>query len=378
MNSELGLRILADIMEWSIDTARREYAWLKMMARLKYDGYRDFHAGMRFIESLATWLQQFDLVDRQTAYDFVRRSLVYVGPAEIHHLVGQFFPTVLRPRLLRAVTEELGLRYHDALIDPRVQEGYRRALRRTLIMGLSDGARIDTIRHANAGVLSNEQVVHATQIDTPKWQDLLTKLREDQQDAVARFGSVYLVDDFAGTGSSFLRRDETGKGWTGKLRRFLASVERAVSEFQHDGVFLPDWELCVHYHIASAKAVANIKQQLSDAAGDQHAIWPRATRVSFGMVLPSDLPIDEDARCSDFVPLTRTYYDPGIRNEHTDVGGVDHLGLGYGESALPVVLEHNTPNNSVALLWAETKGNGDRSSRVTAMRPLFRRRERHT
>ena len=39
----------------------------------------------------------------------------------------------------------------------------------------------------------------------------------------------------------------------------------------------------------------------------------------------------------------------------------------------PLVLEHNTPNNSVALLWAETAG-GDTA---LAMRPLFRQRRRH-
>lgn len=42
------------------------------MARLKYDGYRDFQAGMRFIESLATWLRQFAPHERETAYAFVR------------------------------------------------------------------------------------------------------------------------------------------------------------------------------------------------------------------------------------------------------------------------------------------------------------------
>jgi hypothetical protein len=76
--------------------------------------------------------------------------------------------------------------------------------------------------------------------------------------------------------------------------------------------------------------------------------------------------------------LTQTYYDPSLRTKHTDVGGVTHLGLGYGGCALPLVLEHNTPNNAVALLWAETAG-GDRDGvAAPAMRPLFRRRQRHT
>ena len=72
MNQNLGLKILGRIMNWTDDRAREEFAWLKLMARLKYDGYRDFRAGMRFIESLATWLQQFKPHERETAYAFVR------------------------------------------------------------------------------------------------------------------------------------------------------------------------------------------------------------------------------------------------------------------------------------------------------------------
>ena len=54
MNQDLGLKVLGRIMQWDDDRARREFAWLRLMARLKYDGYRDFQAGMRFIESLVT------------------------------------------------------------------------------------------------------------------------------------------------------------------------------------------------------------------------------------------------------------------------------------------------------------------------------------
>jgi hypothetical protein len=94
----------------------------------------------------------------------------------------------------------------------------------------------------------------------------------------------------------------------------------------------------------------------------------------FGTILPPDLPINAvKGRHKEFIKLTQTYYDPKLRIKHTDVGGMTHLGLGYGGCALPLVLDHNTPNNSVALLWAETDG-GDRDGVVApAMRPPFRR-----
>ena len=59
MNQNLALKVLGRIMNWPDDRARDEFQWLRLMARLKYDGYHDFHAGMRFVESLVTWLQQF-------------------------------------------------------------------------------------------------------------------------------------------------------------------------------------------------------------------------------------------------------------------------------------------------------------------------------
>ena len=96
------------------------------------------------------------------------------------------------------------------------------------------------------------------------------------------------------------------------------------------------------------------------------------------MTLPHDLPINTNGERHDkFIELTEIYYDPVLRTKHTDVGGVTHLGLGYGGCALPLVLEHNTPNNSVALLWADTDGGIRNGVPVSAMRPLFRRRQRH-
>ena len=380
MNQDLGLRVLGQIMDWTDGRAREEFAWLKLMARLKYDGYRDFQAGMRFIESLATWLQQFKQHERETAYTFVRRTLVYIGPSEMQRLVEQFYPRTVRERLVRMVATECRIEPHRVLVDPNARAASARLRRQTLFMGLSDGARIDTIRHANSGLLGNEQFVQGTQVDTEKWRDLLKNLRKDLNDSNARFRIIYLVDDFAGTGTSFLRFEKETATWKGKLIRFKDSVESANGTLDGGKLFAEGWELCVHHYVASSHAAEAIQQRLDRVLDTDYFPddWARATYPSFGMVLPHDLPIDTVAgRHDEFRELTRTYYDPTLRTKHTDIGGVTHLGLGYGGCALPIVLEHNTPNNAVALLWAETDG-GDRDGvPAPAMRPLFRRRQRH-
>ncbi len=378
MNQDLGLKVLAEIMHWSDERAREEYRWLRLMARLKYDGYRDFQAGMRFFESLATWLQQFDRAERETAYAFVRSRLVYVGPIEMQKLVEQFYPKTMRERLVSTVAAQRGIPAFRVLGDEAARSDVERLRRQTLVMGLSDGARIDGVRHSNVGLLTNEQLVLATQLDKEKWEDLLGNLREDLKDEQALFRLVYLVDDFAGTGTSFFRYNEKKQKWSGKLWRFKESIEGARQVLGSDP-FDPNWELCVHHYIASSTAAQAIgeRQELAKDAlvGDG---WAKAVHISFGTVLPTDLPLGVvEGRDDAFIKLTQTYYDPIIRTKHTDVGGVEHLGLGYGGCALPLVLNHNTPNNAVALLWAETAG-GDRDGvAAPAMRPLFRRRQRH-
>lgn len=375
MNEGLGLRILSEIMAWDDDQARREFSWLRLMSKLKYDGYRDFQAGMRFIESLGTWLQQFDPSERPTAYAFVRQSLIYVGQAEMNRLVEQFYPSVVRERIISMVAAERGIPRYRVWADSDARDAADRLRRQTLFMGLSDGARIDGIRHNNVGILNNEQFVLATQLDEDKWQDLIDDLRKDLKDPDAQFRLVYLIDDFVGTGTSFHRWNDKKQKWSGKLSRFKESLENVVGVLSAK-VLAPDWELCVHHYIATHSGAGEMVRRVNDAKDAlKKEGWTETINFSFGTILPPDLPVDKSpVQLEEFIALTQKYYDPKIQTEHTDVGGVEHLGLGYGGCALPLVLEHNTPNNSVALLWAETEG----GESTPAMRPLFRRRQRHS
>ena len=367
-------------MEWSDERARDEFQWLRLMARLKYDGYRDFQAGMRFIESLATWLQQFERTEREIAYAFVRQKLVYIGPSELQRLVEQFYPRFVIDRLTSIIANERSLPSYRVLADPEAQKTTQQLLRQTLFMGLSDGARIDILRHSNVGILTNEQLVVATQVDKDKWQDLLQNLRNDLNDPKACFRLIYLIDDFMGTGTSFLRYNDQKKKWSGKLLKFKESIDSAVNSLNGDQILSTDWELCIHHYISSHDAACRITKLQKEASvvfGKNG--WAKYVHFTFGTTLPESLPIDAApvGCCDDFLKLTQIYYDPIIRTKHTDVGGVTHMGLGYGGCALPLVLDHNTPNNSVALLWAETDGSNCEGEAAPAMQPLFRRRQRH-
>lgn len=340
---------------------------MQIMARLKYDDYRDFLAGMRFLESLVAWLQQFEQQDRASAYDFVRKRLVFVSVAERERLVELLYPRVIWPELVRSAAAKVGVPGWQVLTNTAASEYLKRERRATLFLALSDGARLDAFRHANAGRISNEQVVVTVDPSEDKWADLLKSLRKDVDDTSATFGRIVLVDDFTASGTSLLRMEE-GR-WKGKLPRFLASVkdQPAIGK---------GFSLLLHHLIGTPQAEQHLETQVDAYRNAEPAIWSPVTevRLSYGHRYQSDLKLDVVGDAF-FVNLTKKYYDPGIQTEHTDKGGVAHLGLGYARCALPMVLDHNTPNNSVALLWAESE-----ASKCTGhmMRPLFRRRQRHS
>jgi hypothetical protein len=380
MDENKGLKILSNILEWTDDEARTEFQWLKMMGAIKYDEYRDFVPGMRFLENLAGWLQQFKTPqDRREAYQLLRHRLIYVSPPEMQRLVELFYPCFIERRLIEIVAERRKVPRYRVRVDPEARRDLDRLRRRTLILGLSDGARIDILRHSTVGILSNEQFVIQTQLDPDKWKSLLDDLRTEQAPEAA-FEVVFLVDDFMGTGSSYLRFDEAKKRWTGKLCKFLKSLEYA--RMNGIGVVAPGWQLCVHHYLMTEKArdrILTLEPEAMKSAGREVPL-EQASHYTFGALIADEHRIKrESAAHATLVALTDRHYNSSIQTKHTDVGGFKHLGLGYGECGLALVLHHNTPNNSLPLLWAEaaeTVGPGD--AKQPEMRPLFRRRQRHS
>jgi hypothetical protein len=265
---------------------------------------------------------------------------------------------------VKAIAERAGIEPYEVWTTPSARVEYRSLLRRTLFMALSDGARLDTFRRVNTGLVSNEQVVTATQIDPDKWKDLIKDLRAATNDPEDRFAFVFLIDDFMGTGTTLIR-EKDGR-WKGKLERFWESIREKRDEY-----FQEDWVLCAHHYIGTHRADQAVRQRVDDAQARRGPDeWFRNIEVTFETVFPASLPIQRD-RDEAFVALAEQYYDASLETDSTREGGTD-MTLGFSHCALPLVLEHNTPNNSVSLLWAETEG-----KKGHAMRPLFRRKQRH-
>jgi hypothetical protein len=375
MNERLGLRLLGEIMEWPDERASREFQWLRLMARIKYDSYEDFRAGARFLERLAVWLQQFKQKDRETAYRFVKDRLIYIGPAQMRLLVERFYPEVVEKLLIDAVSRQIAIPSYLIWQNPDAIKAVADARRRSLFMALSDGARIDELRRANTGILDNEQIVVATQVDKAKWADIFKKLKKAQGES-ATFDRIYLIDDFIASGTTLLRFEEEEKKWDGKILRFQKTLQEACDVLP-DASTLLDLPVHVHHYLATTLAITNVAERVKRMREEEKdAEWLDHVEFSYGYIFPPEIALMKDSS-EPFIKLMESYYDPIVhQGPHPGKSGIISLMYGYGACGLPVVLEHNTPNNSVPLLWAETEGEPEKH--VHGMRPLFRRRQRYS
>lgn len=367
MKKELAEALLAKIMDWSDQEKARERARLETFASYKYDEYQQFSPGRRFIESLALWLAQFRAGDeRRTAYDFVCGRLIFFSASEVNHLVELTFPTIIRPGLIARASDRSGVPPERIKAATATIE-YRTLHRRTLYLGMSDGARTDWFRRANPSV-SNEQVFHAYDVSAVKTSDMVASLKKDLAaltgaepvgDA-ALFENVVLLDDFTASGTSAIRFDSDSGKWKGKIPKIIEELEKPE---RLGACVVSGVNVIIVAYVASDQAIDHIRDLLPRLP------FAKGT-VEFHVVcrLGPDVPLDP-ARDAAFFQLMADdrYFDPDADDEHGAVGGTTKR-YGYADGRLPVVLAHNTPNNSVYVLWAED---------VHAVRGLFPRVSRH-
>lgn len=371
MINALALNLIADVMKWDTEEATREYGWLRLMSAVKYDGYSDFRAGVRFLEGLATWLRQFEATDRPTAYAFVKTRLVYVSQAEIQRLVEVFIPEAVTPHLRRAAAAEVRIKAWEVWGNAAGVAAFNRLLRRTLFVGLSDGSRIDILRRANSPRLVQDQFVPMLDIGEEKWIDLGKELATEQgQDA--RFDNVYLIDDFTASGTTFIR--QVDGVWKGKLKKFDDLVRKARGKLKERFPVSENYALHIHHYVSTDQARRKLDEMVADAKANLEGRSFDEVTITEGLRLPASLKMVAGADAA-MIALCDRYYDDHLYQrlkKHCDEAGQSDMKRGYANCALPVVLEHNAPNNAIPLLWAETSGRYGH-----AMRPLFRRRDRH-
>lgn len=367
MRKALAESLLTSIMGWTAQEKASERARLESFASYKYDEYQQFSPGRRFIESLALWLRQFDVgAERRVAYDFVCNRLIFFSASEMNHLVELTFPTIVRPLLLARAAEQSGIEPFKLKALVATPE-YRTLIRRTLFLGMSDGAHTDWFRRANP-IISNEQIFHAYDLSDAKSEDMVANLKTDisvikgaevsGDDAL--FETIVLLDDFTASGTSAIRYDEKTKKWKGKIPKIIENIDKGENV---GATMAQNVQVIIIAYIASDQAIKHIDAHLPRLPFSRGSVDFRVV-CRLGEAAPLD-----DVKDADILALAddNRYFDTDADDVHSLVGGSSKK-LGYSNGRLPVVLAHNTPNNSIYIIWAED---------AHRVRGLFPRISRH-
>ena len=317
------------------------------------------------MSSLVQWLNDIKEEDRYEAYKFIKEKLVFISSMQMNYLVDLLYDSKIRPILLDMSTAETGMPSYKCS-SKVVRTRFEIEKRSALVIGLSDGAHTAILRRS-AG-FNNEQVLTNYYPDGKKLKDMLDELRKDQKLKGIEnpfFRRIFLIDDFTASGKSFIRFDESDREYHGKLKRIIDElcikgyVEKE-QKIEHLSYLLnPEQKIQIDilFCIATEKARTNIKSSLDDYLKSVN--WQNKVEFNIHIVqiLEDKLSIDIKTD-KDLVKLLKKdehFVEECVISKSYKVGKNDNPWLGFDECALPVVLAHNTPNNSLPIIWQDAE-----------------------
>lgn len=368
MNSTLSNQLLASIMGWDPQKLASERAALEFMGSMKYDAYDRYMPGMRFMSSLVQWLNDIDEDDRDKAFNFVKEKLVFISTTQMNYLVDLLYDSKIRPILLDVATAKMGMpSYMRSYKNVRTQ--FEIEKRSSLVIGLSDGAHTDILRRS-AG-FNNEQVLTNYYPDEKKLKDMLDELRKDEKLKDIDnpfFHRIFLIDDFTASGKSFIRFDESDGRYHGKLRKIIdelcpdkSSNNAGNRDSKHMSYLLgpkKEIQIDIMFCIATQRAQTHIHDCLRNYLKAQNLQDKVKFNIHVVQILEDKLSGDIKADKNLLAMLKKEKHfvkESVMSSPSYEVGKHDEPYLGFDECALPVVLAHNTPNNSLPLIWQDAE-----------------------
>lgn len=352
LNQQLAEKILANVMEWDTQEVKDNIRSLEHFAELKYDQYQQYQVGSRFIENLTIWLNQFENAEeRRLAFEFVKERVVFISQEELYHLINSIYPDVLKPLFREQIK---GICTDNGITDEAIKRRLMYVVRRqSLVFGLSDGARLDVFRRS-APIISNEQVCISYEITDERMKSIFDEIKKDtvqytdlyKYEGVSqeKIFNIFLLDDFSGSGISYLRKetDESGeKIWKGKITKVIKQLRNQLGEENE----LKNIVIHVILYLATEKAKSHIKEQAK--------LYCKENDVRMVIHVLQD--IHQYKPDEQLEILMKKYHDPEIEDSHFKKGKHDNPFLGFDECSLPLVIYHNTPNNSFPIIWAGEK-----------------------
>lgn len=344
-------KVISSIDGVDEDKTQSYIKYFQALARYKYDNYQQYSAGLRFIETLAIWLEQFDSSDKKIALDFIMERVVYISSAEINLIAESCFVDKLQYILMDITAEKLDIpKYKLKNIEESID--YKILRRQSLFCGLSDGARLDIFRRANTGILSHEQIYLTYELSEQRVAKMKDELVEDLKNSYqldidtnsneSKFKSLFLIDDFSASGTSYLKQNTEGhlKGKIAGLYKDLFGNEKSKIELAFDKNNL---KIYIILYICSTQA----KQTIESNFDKLFELYEHRPELIIMHELDEKYKIQNNEKIFSLCKTDKYYDKELIEDKHTQ----KNIQLGFSDCALPLILEHNTPNNSVPLLW---------------------------
>jgi hypothetical protein len=303
------------------------------MAKYKYDKYELYKAGLRFLSYLVPWLEQFSERERITMVKLVD-NLMYISEEEMQSLSSIMFQKICHELLEEIIIAE-SLDEFD--YNTAFSTHFQKYLDESIFVGMSDGSRIGYFRRHSV-VLPRDSVLEFYKVD--EW--------EKRQLTKKRF--AFLIDDFCGSGTTFIRGEEDKKGKmvpAGQLQRFM---ERWADFVRFERIFY-----CPY--IITKGAYSRINELVS---GSEKIIDIKVGfKILYSMLIPADHScvfspsrIFGDSDLERIKRICDKYYDRFKEDKNAKkYGGCRY---GFGETGLAIAIYHNTPNNCIYPIWNTT------------------------
>lgn len=356
MRDILAERILLELMNWSPETVSEERYKIQTLANFKYNEYQQFKPGIRFIESLTRWLSQFTKIEeKKIAYEYIVSNLIFISNIEISHLINSIFPDFIRKLLIVRTSEETNI---DLIKINKIlgSKNYRKLLRQSLFIGLSDGSRIDQFRRCNNSCLSHEQVYLTYQIKDDIQKDMINELRkslnrdfDDINKQDYKFKFAFLLDDFSASGKSFFRKENNE--YKGKIFKFLNNIFFPDQNKNIQIFDISSLEIHIIFYVATKHSINYLNTEIKE--------WFKNNNIKNKFSVQPIQLIDEEKIKSKLlnnkkmIDILKNYFDDSILTDSFKKGKHDFPYMGFNECGIPLVLNHNTPNNSIPLIWFE-------------------------
>lgn len=369
--------------------------------------------------------------EKEIAYNLIKNRLIFISELEMKHFIGIAYEDIIKPFLIQKVAQNEGIpefKINKIVNSVEFDILKRKCLFLGLSDGahLDFFRRTNRLNHEQVlltYLVENEKLREMKKELIGDLKSKNSKIKNND----CKFDFVFLLDDFSGSSDTLLRKEtniKIGKlpqelklpnniEWGGKLwykpgeKELIFKGEMEQVDYEKLKSLSPDKDYqnkieqlfedtkkcnknnrkgklgkilrkirqlqeneCLVSKEAKVIIILYVATQFAKETLEQRIVlykenwWPKIT-VQVIQKIDNGYSVSESSD-TNLQNLLESYYDESIMDKHLLKGGKDVI-HGYNGCSLPLVIYHNTPNNSICLLWAKTR-------KIT---PLFQRVTRH-